>query len=132
GQPLARCRSLKILTEKYLAILPICFSCEHFMLFELAACAAGSPHQAPTLIGCWLLKIQLLAAGQARRIAVEAFCSSAAEKRDYAAFKACRQPPFVRAGDVRAAGADITAHDFFKQCSSVLITLRHTYFIIDA
>ncbi|WP_225984975.1 hypothetical protein, partial [Noviherbaspirillum aerium] len=66
-----------------LAILPICFSCEHFMLFELAACAAGPLHQAPTLIGCWLLKIQLLAAGQARCIAVEAFCSSAAEKRDY-------------------------------------------------
>ncbi|WP_229519467.1 hypothetical protein, partial [Massilia rhizosphaerae] len=48
-----------------------------------------APHQTPTLIDCLLLKncVRYCLAALA-----ESFCSSAAEKRDYAAFRLTRQP----------------------------------------
>ena len=72
-------RSLKILTRSVLANPPV-FLCEHFM-FQVPRQIALPPHfhQAPTLIGCYLLK-NPFRRHHFRRLAVESFCSSAAER----------------------------------------------------
>ena len=100
-QPLARCRSLKILTSMHLAMLTYLFLCEHFMLFEprQTSCRAA-PSSAHTY--------RLL-------VVKDPFLT---ERR------VCRRLPYIGCGCYASRGVSYRLHRLLRPFAAALCLLR--------